>query len=333
MFPIRCWVLAILWLDLSFAVVSVRVADTSIFLEVQCGSLDVGVSVLAACSCAASSSVPAPVVAAFPFLSCGLALSAELRLYPVCFQSWNFDGVIGSLSLEMALHWTFLRDPWTLDETFVDDMVDGSGSWIQSGFLRRLMATVGCSRAAALFVVTNLLIVDLFSTAAAFGGLINQVTVPAAAAAAAAIVVAHALSSLDESAAGAKNDEFSVCVVQAAAAWVAPTVAVHSLCESSLVVFFSTGAGSWIFLWVTTSFPGQWKEQRNISSQSKDEEASNLQALIPEASRVEGPAFDDQLDTFKGKDRHDTDGSLSLGLGERLPDGWTSRPVSSSSSW
>ena len=46
--------------------------------------------------------------------------------------------------------------------------------------------------------------------------------------AAAAIVVVHALFFLDESAAGAKNDEFLVCVVQAAAAWVAATVALHS---------------------------------------------------------------------------------------------------------
>ena len=30
-----------------------------------------------------------------------------------------------------------------------------------------------------------------------------------------------------------------------------------------------------------------WKEQRNISLQRKDEEASNLQALIPGASCVE----------------------------------------------
>ena len=99
----------ILWLDLSYAVGSVRAADTSILLEVQsgltkgdysvidcsmqCGSLDVRVSVPAACWFAACSVVPALVVAAFPFLPCGLALSAELRLYPVfCFQSWNFDG-------------------------------------------------------------------------------------------------------------------------------------------------------------------------------------------------------------------------------------------------
>ena len=97
--PNSMWVLAILWLDLSNAI-----ADATILLEaqsgvmkgdysvtdysMQCGSFDVGVSLPAACSSAASSVVPAP----FPFLSCGLALSAELRLYPVfCFQSWNVD--------------------------------------------------------------------------------------------------------------------------------------------------------------------------------------------------------------------------------------------------
>ena len=42
--------------------------------SMQCGSLDVGVFVPAACSFAASSVVPAPVVAAFPFLSCGLGV-------------------------------------------------------------------------------------------------------------------------------------------------------------------------------------------------------------------------------------------------------------------
>ena len=70
--------------------------------------------------------------------------------------------------------------------------------------------------------------------------------------------------------------------------------------------------GSWISLRMYSSFPGLWKEQRNINLPCKDEESSNLQALIQEASCAE----DCQLDTFKGKDRHDTDGSLSLGSGE-----------------
>ena len=135
--------------------------------SMQCGSLDVGFSVLAACSSAASSVVPAPVVAAFPFPSCGLALSAELRLYPVfCFQSWNVDCVICYLSPEMVSCWTFMCVSWTLD----------CFSWIQNGCLVRLMATVGCVRAAAFFAVTNQLIVDLFSSAAAIGVLFNQVT-------------------------------------------------------------------------------------------------------------------------------------------------------------
>ena len=191
---------------------------------------------------------------------------------------------------------------WTLD----------CFSCIQNVCVVRLMAAGGGVRAAAVFVVTDQLMVDLFSSAAAFGGLFNQVTVLAAAAAAAATVGVHALSSLDESAAGATADKFFVCMVQAAAAWVAAIIAVRPVCEPSLLVFSFSGIGSWISLRVCSSFPGLWKEQRNISLQSKDEESSNLQALIQEAWCAE----DGQLDTLKGKDRHDTDGSLSLGLGE-----------------
>ena len=148
--PNSMFALAILWLDLSYAVGSVRAQDASILLEaqsglmngdysvidysMQCGSLDVGVSMPAACLSAASSVVLAPVVAAFPFPSCGLALCAELRLFLVFwFQSLNFDGVICYLSLEMVSHWTFLREPWTLE----------CNSWIQSGVLSLLMANRG----------------------------------------------------------------------------------------------------------------------------------------------------------------------------------------------
>ena len=115
---------ALLWLDLSCAVGSVRAADTSILLEeqsgltkgdysaidcsMQYGSLDVGVSVLAACWSAAFSVVPAFVVAAFPFSPCGLALSADLWLHPgLCFQSWNFGGDMAHLSLETVFNWIF----------------------------------------------------------------------------------------------------------------------------------------------------------------------------------------------------------------------------------
>ena len=96
--PNSMWALALLWLDLSCAVGSVRAADTSILLEeqseltkgdysvidcsMQYGSLDVGVSVLAACWSAASSVVPAFVVVVFPSSPCCLALSADFRLYP-----------------------------------------------------------------------------------------------------------------------------------------------------------------------------------------------------------------------------------------------------------
>ena len=127
-------------------------------------------------------------------------------------------------------------------------MIDGSGSWVQSGFLPRLVAITGWSCAAAFFVLKNVLQMDLFSSAAASVGLISQIIVSAAAAAAAAIVVAHGHSSLDESAAGAKVDAILVFVAQAAAAWVAATVAVHLMFESFWVVFFWGGAGSWTFL-------------------------------------------------------------------------------------
>ena len=228
-------VLAILWLDLSNAV-----ADASILLEaqsglmkgdysvidysMQCGSFDVGVSLPAACSSAASSVVPALVVAAF----CLLLSVMECRLRYLLLESRN--GILLDLCLFSL----------TLD----------CFSWIQNGCLVRLMATVGCVRAAAIFVVTSQFIVDLFSSAAAFGGLFNEMTVLGAGAAAAAIVIVHALSSLDESAAGhalffldesaaeAKNDVFIVCLVQAAAAWVAATVTVHSVRESSSLIFF-----------------------------------------------------------------------------------------------
>ena len=105
--PNSMWGWAVLWLDLSYASILLEAqsglmkGDYSVIdYSMQCGSFDVWVSLPAACSSAASPVVPAPAVAAFPFLSCGLALSAELRLYFVfCFQSWNFDDVIGYLSL------------------------------------------------------------------------------------------------------------------------------------------------------------------------------------------------------------------------------------------
>ena len=129
---------------------AVRAADASILLEaqsglmkgdysvidnfMQCGSFDVGVSLPAACSSAASSFVLALVFAAFPFPSCGLALSAELRLYPVfCFQSWNVAHVICHLSPKMVSLWISMCF-WSLDVF----------SWIQNWFWARLMAKHRC---------------------------------------------------------------------------------------------------------------------------------------------------------------------------------------------
>ena len=100
------WAWAVLWLDLSYASILLEAqsglmkGDYSVIdYSMQCGSFEFWVSLPAACSSAASPVVLAPAVAAFPFPSCGLALSAELRLYPVfCFQSWNVDGVTWNLA-------------------------------------------------------------------------------------------------------------------------------------------------------------------------------------------------------------------------------------------
>ena len=396
--PNSMWAWAILWLDLSYAVDSVRAADASILLEVQSGlmkgdysvvdysmqhgSFDVGVSLLAACSSAASPVVVlASAVAAFPFSSCGLALSAELRLFPVfCFQPWNVDYVIGILSPDFEFCW-FICVSWTLDETCVDYLVYGSQSWFLCGFPDCLMAIVGSMRAGVLLDVMDLLSEILFSSAAAFCELFQQVIALAAGATAAATVDLHALSFLDTSAADANDDEnwdftlhaagataaatvglhvlsfltksaagafadgFVVLVVPAAAAWAAAFASVHALFfldksaagATELNLFVSVvqaaaaraaafvpeslvsetlsccaGIGFWIFLRVSSSFLGLWKEQRNIKFCCEKDASSNLQALIQEAVVAEYG----QLDIVKGKDGHDTDGSLSLGSGE-----------------
>ena len=387
--PNSMWAWAILWLDLSYASILLEVqsglmkGDSVIDYSMQNGSFDVGVSLPAACSSAASPVVVlAPAVAASPFPSCGLALSAELRLYPVfCFQPWNVDYVIGNLSPDFEFCWLFICVSWTLDETCVDYLVYGSHSWFLCGFPDRLMAIVGSMLAVVLLDVVNLLSEFLFSSAAAFCELFHQVIALAAGATAAATVGMHALSFLDTSAAGANDDEncdftlhaagataaatvgmhtlsfltksaagaiadvFLVLIVPAAAAWAAAFASVHALffldesaagatkekflvsvvqaaaawaaafVPESLVsepLFSCAGIGFWIFLRVSSSFLGLWKEQRNIKFYCKDEESSNLQALIQEAAFAE----DGQLDIVKGKDRHDTDGSLSLGSGE-----------------
>ena len=387
--PNSMWAWAILWLDLSYASILLEVqsglmkGDYSVIdYSMQHGSFDVGVSLPAACSSAASPVVVlASAVAAFPFSSCGLALSAELRLYPVfCFQPWNVDYVIGNLSPDFEFCW-FICVSWTLDETCVDYLVYGSHSWFLCGFPDRLMAIVGSMRAGVLLDVMNLLSEFLFSSAAAFCELFHQVIALAAGATAAATVGLHALSFLDTSAAGANDDEnwdftlhaagataaatvglhalsfltksaagafadvFVVLVVPAAAAWAAAFASVHALffLDKSAAVatkrkFFVSvvqaaaawaaafvpeslvseplsccaGIGFWIFLRVSSSFLGLWKEQRNIKFYCEKDESSNLQALIQEAVVAEYG----QLDIVKGKDGHDTDGSLSLGSGE-----------------
>ena len=76
---------------------------------------------------------------------------------------------------------------------------------------------------------------------------------------------------------------FFVCVVQAAVAWVAATVAVR--------VIFSGILLCWN--WILDLSVGVFivSRERNISLQGKDEEASNLQALIRGAKCVEGLVF------------------------------------------
>ena len=134
--PNSMWAWVVLWLDLSYASILLEAqsglmkGDYSVIdYSMQCGSFDVWVSLMAACSSATSLVVSALAVAAFPFPSCGLALSAELRLYPVfCFQPWNVDYVIGNLSPDMEFAGCSFAFSWTLDKTCVDDLVYGSDS-------------------------------------------------------------------------------------------------------------------------------------------------------------------------------------------------------------
>ena len=80
----------------------------------------------------------------------------------------------------------------------------------------------------------------------------------------------------------------------------------------------------------------RWNDSSTIGmgKTQKSEELKGFHDFsVPQASIQEavilydGAVCFDGHDEFKGKDRHDTDGSLSLGLG-RLPDGWTSPSVS-----
>ena len=113
----------------------------------QKGSLvDQGLSVLAACWCAAFSvAVLASVVAAFH--PCSLALSAELRRCPgIRFQTWNLDGDTVYLSLEVDFRLMAFGDHGNPGETFLGLMVDESGCLNQHDLFLRLMANDGgCS--------------------------------------------------------------------------------------------------------------------------------------------------------------------------------------------
>ena len=395
--PNSMWVLAILWLDLSYAVGSVRAAGASIPLEVQSGlmtgddsiidysmqfgSFDVGVSLPAACSSAAFSVVSAPAVAAFPFPLCGLALSAELRLYPVfCFQPWNVDCVMCYLSPEMVFFWIFMGS-WSLDDF----------SWIQSGFLARLMANhghvscygacLGCSRGgvalvklvcsaeaafevlddqvslqaaavaraaansdhdahtflvtsaaqafeglhcvvtqqaagarAAAFFVQGAHAVLVTSAARALEGLHVDSILQAAAASAAAYLLGVALSSQVTSAAGAFDPVCKVYGWQAAVAAAAAFFLLVHMFEYCWIFAGMPLFGLWEITGLLSSIIGMGKTQK--SEDLKDFHDFSPQASIQEADTLYDTVDFDGHDEFKGKDRHGTDGSLSLGFGE-----------------
>ena len=395
--PNSMWVLAILWLDLSYAVGSVRAAgalippevqsglmtgdDSIIDYSMQFGSFDVGVSLPAACSSAAFPVVSAPAVAAFPFPSCGLALSAELRLYPVyCFQPWNVDCVICYLSPEMVFSWIFMGS-WSLDDF----------SWTQSGALSRLMANHGghacgarvcCSQCrgflgkpvcyavalaleeignqevlqavaaraaansdhdahtflatsvaqafeglhcvvtqqaagarAAAFFVHGAHAVLVTSAARALEGLHVDTILQAAAASAAAYLLGVALSSLVTSAAGAFDHVCKVFRWQAAVASAAAFFLLVHMFESCWIFAGMLLFGLWEITGLYSSTIGMGKTQK--SEELKDfHDFSVPQASIQEAVILYDAVDFDEHDEFKGKDRHGTDGSLSLGFGE-----------------
>ena len=145
-----------------------------------------------------------------------------------------------------------------------------------------------------------------------------------AAAAAAAFVSALARTFQAGPAACAQMGFFKVFQMQAAVARAAAADASHSW-EKFLGCVFETfwwmlafvwyDVGShmlWILLRISGkeswTHSGLWKEQKDSVVEEKVEDTP-----IPQAST---PADPGELVNFKGKDGHDTDGSLSLGLGE-----------------
>ena len=209
-------------------------------------------------------------------------------------------------------------------------------SWAAgSGEFVGIMASLGCCSCCVP--------VELFMSVAALGCDYCKTICFEAAAAAAAFVLGLAHTFLAEPAASALVGFFKIFRSHAAAARAAAVDALHSV-EQFLGCVFETFWWMLAFVWYDVgshmrisgkedwTFPGLWKDQKDSMVQGKAEGSPIPQASIPEAVAVnyESMCFDGHVQ-IKGKDRHDIDGSLSLGLGGRRQDGWTSPSVSPSS--
>ena len=210
---------------------------------------------------------------------------------------------------------------WSVVETNDDrcSWAAGSGEFVG------IMALLGCC---SCFVP-----VELFMSVAALGCDYCKIVCFEAAAAVAAFVLGLAHTFQAEPAASAHVGFFKIFRSHAAAARAAAVDALHSV-EQFLGCVFETfwwmlafvwyDVGShmlWILLRISGkedwTFPGLWKDQKDSMVEEKAEGSPIPQASIPEAVVVnhDSMCFDGHVQ-FKGKDRHDIDGSLSLGLGQ-----------------
>ena len=172
------------------------------------------------------------------------------------------------------------------------------------------------------------------SEARALEGLHFVMTLQAAAARAAAYLPNVTLFCLATSAAEAFENVSKMCGWQAAVApaaafleWDSCTFFLEHMFESCWIFAGMLLLGLWKFTGLNSSTIGMGKTQKSEALKGFHD-FSVPQASIREAAiaNVGSMCFDGHAE-FKGKDRHDTDGSLSLGFG-RLPDGWTSPSVS-----
>ena len=223
---------------------------------------------------------------------------------------------------------------WSVVETN-----DERCSWAAgSGEFVGIMALLGCCSCAVLnnlgdLALKNFVPVELFMSVAALGCDYCKIVCFEAAAAAAAFVLGLAHTFQAEPAACAQVGFYKIFQSHAAAARAAAVDALHSV-EQFLGCVFETfwwmlafvwyDVGShmlWILLRISGkedwTFPGLWKDQKDSMVEEKAEGSPIPQASIPEAVVVndDSMCFDGHVQ-FKGKDRHDIDGSLSLGLGQ-----------------